>query len=197
MKTLLTFALALSLSTSTFAREGTSNVAASSFVKTEGKIVKLSLGEDLGKVRLTIKDVKGKTLYRSTIFVKSNVIVPFNLTDFPTGTFNIAVESMDKKDVLGKTNFEVETKEPKSEMVLPLMASGKIEDQNKVKLTVFGLEKPGLKVTIKDEFGKLLFKETINEENGFIKYYKFKDSSAKGKVMMLEDIKGRQKTIQL
>ncbi|MCH7415569.1 DUF3244 domain-containing protein [Belliella sp. R4-6] len=197
MKTLLTFALALSLSTSTFAKEGTSNVAASSYVKTEGKIVKLSLGEDLGKVRMTIKDVKGKTLYRSTIFVKSNVIVPFNLSEFPTGTFNIEVESMDKRDVVGKANFDVETKEPKREMVLPLMASGKIVDQNKVRLSVYGLEKPGLKVMIKDENGKLIFKETINEENGFIKFYNFKNTSVKGKVMLLEDIKGRQKTILL
>lgn len=197
MKTLLTFALALSLSTGTFAKEGTSNVAASSYVKTEGKTVKLSLGEDLGKVRMTIKDVNGKTLYRNTMFVKSNVIVPFNLSKLPAGNFFLEVESMEKKDVVGTANFNVETKEPKSEMELPLMASGKIVDQNKVRLTVFGLEKPGLKVSIKDESGKLLFKETINEENGFIKYYNFKDSSAKGKVMMLEDVKGRQKTILL
>ncbi|MFD2035965.1 DUF3244 domain-containing protein [Belliella marina] len=197
MKTLLTFALALSLGASTFAKEGTTNVKGSSHVKTHEKTIKVTLGEDLGKVRMTITDENGKKLHQRMMMVKSNVTIPFNLSELPAGQYNIEVASFEKKDMVGVANYKVETKEPATQIQYPLMASGKIVEDNRVRLSVFGLEKPGVKILIKDEYGKVLHKETINEEAGFIKYYNFKNIDPQGKTLELEDVKGRQKTIQL
>lgn len=195
MKTLFTIALALSLVTSGFANEGTMNVKAASHVKVSEKSIVVSLDESLGKVRLAIEDEKGKRLHTQTLFLKSSTRVPFDLSNLPAGNYTVEVASLEKKNTVGKAVYKVVTKEADQPIALPLMASGKVLASNKVKLTVFGLEEPGIDVKIKNQFGRTLFEERINENEGFQKVYHLNDINPKSIVMEVTDIKGRQKNL--
>ncbi len=195
MKTLFTIALALSLGTSSFAKEGTTDVKAASHVKVSEKAVMVSLDESLGKVRVVIADEKGRKLHQQIMFLKGSTRIPFDFSAVPSGSYKVEVASLEKKQALGKATYEIEIKDNTAPVALPLMASGKLLESNKVKLTVFGLEEPGGDVKIKNQFGTILYQEYINESKGFTKVYNFKDIKAIGLTMELTDVKGRHKSL--
>lgn len=195
MKALFTFALVLSLGAITFASENDKIVKALSHVQTKEKTVIVYLGQELGKVRLTINDSKGKKLHQRTLFVKADIRIPFDLSQLPDGNYQLEVESISKGQSIESQIFEVETNEAPAPMDLPLVASGKLVEDDMIRLAVFGLDEPGLEVKIKTQQGRLLHEEKINEENGFIKHYHFKGINTAGIRMELKDVKGREKTL--
>lgn len=195
MKALLTFALVLSLGASTFATEKPTYDKALSHVQAKEKTVFVHLGQELGKVRLTIIDSKGKKIHQRTLNVKTDIRIPFDLSQLPEGKYQVEVEPISKDKLNESQIFDVVTKEAAAPMVLPLVASGKLVKDGKIKLAVFGLEEPGLDVKIKTQQGRLLHEEKINVENGFIRFYQFKGVRMDGIRMELKDVKGREKTL--
>ncbi|MCH7411338.1 DUF3244 domain-containing protein [Belliella sp. DSM 111904] len=196
MKTLMTLAMVLSMSIASMANEGIVNVNAASNVKVKGKSFTLSLDESLGKVRVVISNPQGKKIHQQIYFLDENTNVPFNLSSLPDGTYKVEVSSLDKKNVVGKTKYDVNIANP-APISLPLMASYKALDDNKVKLSVVGLEISGLAVKIKNAKGVIIHKEFINENAGFHKIYNFQKLNTEGFTMELVDAKGRSKTLEL
>ncbi|MCH7400232.1 DUF3244 domain-containing protein [Belliella kenyensis] len=196
MKTLMTLAMVLSMSIASMANEGIVNVSAASKVKVNGKSFTLSLDETLGKVRVVISNPQGKTIHQQVYFIEENTKVPFNLSNLPEGTYHVEIASLEKRHVVGKTKYDIKISNSEP-MALPLMASFKPIDDNKIRLSVVGLEIPGLLVKIKDARGQVVFKEYINEEGGFQKIYNFQKLNTNGFTMELEDAKGRFKTLAL
>lgn len=193
MKALLTFALVLSLGASTFATENDKIVNALSHVQVKEKTVFVHLGRELGKVRLTINDSKGKKIHQRTLFVKTDARIPFDLSQLPEGNYQVEVEPVSKNQLIESQIFQVVTKKAAEPLALPLVASSKLIEDNKIKLVVYGLEEPGLNVQIKNQQGNLLHEENIKVEKGFIKHYHFKGIKTAGIQMELKDVKGRER----
>ncbi|AFL85571.1 Protein of unknown function (DUF3244) [Belliella baltica DSM 15883] len=195
MKALFTFALVLSLGASTFASENDNIVKALSHVQVKDKTITVYLGQELKKVRLTINDSKGKKIHQGTLFVKSDIRIPFDLSLFPEGKYQVEVKPISKDQFIENRVFEIETKEVKAPISLPLVASGRVVEDDRIRLAVFGLEDPGVEVKIKTPEGRLLHEEMIRENHGFIKHYYFKGISTTGIKIELKDAKGREKIL--
>ncbi len=86
--------------------------------------------------------------------------------------------------------------QPISKDKLPLMAYGKIIDEETVNLTVIGLDEPGVDVEIRyAETNKLIHEEQIKQPEGFRKNYRLNGVSPEDVYLNVTDAKGRSKTI--
>lgn len=193
MKTLITLALAASMGLASLAHASNENAAALSSVTTKDNKISVYLKEGMGKVKLAILDENGKTLHSQRVKVKTDIKVPYDLSKLPSGEYHVLIESNIKENNADYTIYTVETKE--EPIAYPLMAYGKNLDNSAFKLTVIGLEEPGVEVTIVDSKGKVLLKESIQEPNAFKKVYRLENIKTENVSVIVKDQKGRVKNL--
>jgi hypothetical protein len=191
MKTLLTLALAATLGVTSYANE--TNEKALAEVRAKDSKVSVTLREGAGKVRLAILDPEGKKLHQQTLHVKNDLRVPYDLSELPAGEYMVMIESNVNQPFSEKEVFTVETKA--APVALPLMAYGKVIDDDSIKLTVIGLEEPGVKVQIMDSNGKNLYIDKIDEPEAFTRVYTMKNVAIEDVFITVSDKKGRVKTL--
>jgi len=114
------------------------------------------------------------------------------MKNLPAGEYQVKIVTNDEEVI-----YTVETKEqPISSNDLPLMAYGKVLDDNTVRLAVVGLLEPGVDVKVySSESGKLIHKEKIDQAEGFVKNFSFNGLKATDIYMEVKDVKGRSKTL--
>ncbi|PRY90358.1 DUF3244 domain-containing protein [Mongoliibacter ruber] len=193
MKTLITLALAASMGLASLAHASNENASALSSVTTKDNKISVYLKEGMGKVKLAILDEDGKTLHSQRVKVKTDIKVPYDLSKLPSGEYHVLIESNIKENNADYTIYTVETKE--EPIAYPLMAYGKNLDNSAFKLTVIGLEEPGVEVTIVDSKGKVLLKESIQEPNAFKKVYRLENIKTENVSVIVKDQKGRVKNL--
>ena len=193
MKTLLTVALASALSFSSFIANANEDLKALSSVHSNYKKINVTLNEGVGKAKVSILSADGQSLSSRKVNVKNeNLMLPYNMKDMPAGEYQVKIVT-DQEEVI----YTVETTErPIALADLPLMAYGKVLDTNTVKMTVVGLLEPGVEVKIfSSKSGKLIYKETIDQAEGFSKNFSFNGMNAEDIYMELNDAQGRSKTL--
>lgn len=195
MKKLLTLALAATLGVATLANASNEDLKTLSSVKATEKKVNITLREGLGKVRLAILNPDGKKLHQQFVKVKQDVVVPYDLSKLPAGEYQVVIESNIKEPSHDVAMFTVETKESKSSM--PLVAYGKSIDDDSFRLSVVGLEEPGVQVEIYDQKGKTIYSEKIDQPEGFVKVFHLSNLTTKDVSIKVTDSIGRTKYLNL
>ncbi|EKB47458.1 DUF3244 domain-containing protein [Cecembia lonarensis] len=193
MKKMLTLALIATLGLGGYANAENVNLEVMTEVKNSNNKVKVILKEGLGKVKLEVLDQNGKKLHQQTVFVKQDLMVPYDLSELPIGKYQLKIESGSKSSSGEAATYAIERKITKSE--LPLMAYRKDLEDNSIKLTVIGLEDLGVKVKIMGKSGKELFEEKIDQPNAFTKIYHFNNINKKEVSIQVTDAMGRQKVL--
>lgn len=193
MKTFITLALAATIGLASFAHASNENTAALSSVKTKNNKVNVYLKEGMGKVKLAILNHEGKTLHSQKVNVKNDIKVPYDLSNLPVGEYQVLVQSNIKENNADYTIYTVETKD--EPITYPLMAYVKNLDNEGFKLTVIGLEEPGVEVKITTQKGKTIYKEFIDEPKAFEKVYKLDKINAKDIIVHVKDQQGRVKNL--
>ncbi|SFU13744.1 hypothetical protein SAMN04489724_4267 [Algoriphagus locisalis] len=194
MKTLFTFALAGLLATSTFAIEA-EDLKANSSVHTNYKKISVHLNEGVGKAKIAIYDMNGKKLHQRSVKANEDLHVPYDMNSLPCAEYKVKITT-DEEEV----NYIVETveKEDPAPVVYPLMAYGKKVDDITVNLLVIGLEEAGVDVEIRRASdGKLIYKEKVDQPEGFRKNYKLNGIQAEDVYFEVTDIKGRTRKIYI
>lgn len=193
MKTLFTFALAGALSFSSLAANAADDLMALSTVKANFKKVNVLLRGGVGEAKIALFDKTGRKLHQRKVNVgEGDVIIPYNLKDMPVGEYKVRISTDDEQVEYKVATFD----QPIPAAELPLMAFGKIIDDETLNLTVIGLDEPGVDVEIRyNESNKLIHQEEINEPEGFRKNYRFKGVSPEDIYIYVTDSKGRSKTI--
>ncbi|MDR7128153.1 hypothetical protein J2X69_000481 [Algoriphagus sp. 4150] len=193
MKTLFTFALAGLLATGTFAANDLEDLKANSTVNATYKKINVHLKEGVGKAKIVIFDMNGKRLHSRSVKAKEDLIVPYNMNSLPCGEYRVMISTEDEE-----VTYTVETveKEEPAPLVYPLMAYGKKVDKNTINLLVVGLEEAGVDVKIKKVIdNKVVYKEIVDQPEGFRKDYRLNGVQAEDVYLEVTDIKGRTKTI--
>ncbi|SDD46090.1 hypothetical protein SAMN04488104_103116 [Algoriphagus faecimaris] len=193
MKTLFTFALAGLLSTGLFSSSFAEDLAANSEVKAKFKKVNVLLKEGVGKVKVVLMDKEGKILHTKKVTVTDQqMILPYDLNDMPCGAYQVKITTDEEEVVYDVATFE---KRIAAEN-LPLMAYGKVVDQQTLNLSVIGLEEPGVEVSLKHNLNdKTIFSEYVSQKEGFRKNYKLRGISPEDVYFELKDAKGRSKKL--
>lgn len=193
MKTLFTLALAGALSFSSLAASAAEDLMAMSNVQAKFKKVNVLLKGGLGEAKISLYNEAGKRLHQKKVKVgEGDIVIPYNLNGLPCGEYQVKIANADEEVVYTVATFE----KPAPAAELPLMAYGKVMDDQTLNLTVIGLEEPGVDVEIRHEVtNKLIHKEKISQEEGFRKNYKLRGVSPEDVYFNVTDTKGRSKTI--
>lgn len=193
MKTLFTFALAGALSFSSLAANAADDLMALSNVKANFKKVNVLLKGGVGEAKVSIFNEAGKKLHQKKVNVgQGDLVIPYNLNDLPCGEYQIKIATDEEEVVYTVATFE----KPAPVAELPLMAYGKMIDDQTVNLVVIGLDEPGVHVEIRSqETNKPIHQEEISQPEGFEKNYKLKGVSPEDVYIYLKDTKGRSKTL--
>lgn len=192
MKTLFTLAMASALSFSAMANAD-DDLKALSDVNSNFKKINVLLKEGVGDAKIVLLNEDGKKLHQRKVHVKGDdLLVPYNLDDMPCGEYQVKI-STDEEEVI----YTVETKErPLAPAELPLMAYGKLLDDNTINLTVIGLIEPGVDVKVKTERGgRILHEDFIDQPEGFKKDFSFKGINPEEVYLELTDAIGRTRII--
>lgn len=193
MKTLFTFALAGALSLSSLAASAADDLLALSSAQAKFKKINVLLKEGVGEAKVAIYDPSGKKLHQRKVKVSDEqLILPYNLDDMPVGEYKVQISTENEN-----VEYKVTTFEPApAPEALPLMAFGKTIDEETIGLTVIGLTEPGVKVEIRNESSnKLIFSESIDQEEGFRKNYSLRGVAPKDIYVKVTDSKGRVKNL--
>jgi hypothetical protein len=192
MKTIFTFALAGLLATSSFAANENEDLMALSSVNARFQKVNVLLREGIGKAKIAIMDEDGKMLHQRKVKVQGDVMVPYNLDHLPVGEYHVMITTVDEEVV-----YTVETFERIPEVVsYPLMAYGKLINDNTINLAVIGLNEPGVDVKIRMERGdKILYQEQIDQAEGFRKDFILNGINPSEVYFELKDAQGRTRII--
>jgi len=193
MKKILTMALIAALGLGGYANATNENLEALTEVKNSNNKVKVILKEGLGKVRLEVLDIKGQKLHQQTVFVKNDVMVPYDLSELPVGQYQLKIETGSKFSSPETATFDIERRLTKDE--LPLVAFRKDLEHEAFKITVLGLDSPGVRVQLFDKNGKEVYEEKINQPEAFTKIYHLKNISSKEITVQLTDARGRQRVL--
>lgn len=191
MKKILTMTLIATLGLGGYANATNENLEALTEVKNSNNKVKVILKEGLGKVRLEVLDVKGQKLHQQTVFVKNDVMVPYDLSELPVGHYQLKIETGSKFTSPETATFAIERKLTKAE--LPLVAFRKDLDQEALKITVLGLDSPGVRVQLFDKNGREIFEEKIDQPEAFTKVYHLQNMKTQDVKVQVTDARGRQK----
>ncbi|SMD44587.1 hypothetical protein SAMN00777080_3211 [Aquiflexum balticum DSM 16537] len=194
MKKLLTLALAATLGMASFANASNEGIEEMSSVKANEKKVSIILREGLGKVRLAIFDSEGKKLHQQFLKVNNDLKVPYDFSYLPAGEYQVMIESNINKANSEILFYTVETKEAPAP--LPLKAFGRSIDDNSFKLTVVGLEEPGVNVEIFNRNGNPIFSEEIEEYGSFSKIYRLRNLNVKDISLKVTDRKGSETNLK-
>jgi hypothetical protein len=193
MKTLFTFALAGALSLSSLAASAADDLLALSSAQAKFKKINVLLKEGVGEAKVAIYDPSGKKLHQRKVKVSDEqLILPYNLDDMPVGEYKVQISTENEN-----VEYKVTTFEPApAPEALPLVAFGKTIDEETIGLTVIGLTEPGVKVEIRNESSnKLIFSESIDQEEGFRKNYSLRGVAPKDIYVKVTDSKGRVKNL--
>lgn len=193
MKTLFTFALASILTLSSLASFASDDLRANSSVKANFKKVNVLLKEGVGEAKIAIYDHSGKKLHQKKVKVQDqDVVIPYNLSEFPCGEFIIKIES-DSEEVEYKVNtFE----RPVQMTASPLTAFGKLTGYNSIELTVVGIVEEGVKVRIRQEgSGAVIFSEDLNVKDAFKRNFTLRGLEAQDVYFEVIDTRGQMKSI--
>lgn len=195
MKTLFTLALAGALSFSSLAASAADDLMALSNVKANFKKVNVLLKGGVGEAKVSLYNMSGKKLHQKKVNVgEGDMILPYNLTELPCGEYKVKITTDEEEVTYTVATFDKPT--PVKE--LPLMAYGKVLDDDTFSLVVVGLEEPGVQVEIRSQdTNKSIHQEEINQPEGFRKNYKLKGVSPEDVYIYLKDSKGRTKSIFL
>lgn len=193
MKTLFTFALAGALSLSSLAANAADDLMALSDVKAHFKKVNVLLKSGIGEAKVSLFDESGKKLHQKKVTVgEGDMIIPYNLTSLPCGEYQFKITTDEEEVVYTVATFE----HPVPAAQLPLMAYGKVQDDDTISLVVIGLQEPGVKVEIRsEETDKTFHQEEVLHPEGFKKNFKLKGISPEAVYLYVTDTKGRSKTI--
>ncbi|WP_111669964.1 hypothetical protein [Algoriphagus litoralis] len=193
MKTLFTFALAGALSFSSLAAHAADDLMALSNVKANFKKVNVLLKGGVGEAKVSLFDESGRKLHQRKVNVgEGDLVIPYNLTSLPCGEYQVKISTDEEEVVYTVATFE----HPAPIAELPLMAYGKVLDDETLNLVVIGLEEPGVQVEIRTEStNKAIHTEEVSQPEGFKKNFKLKGVSPEDVYIYLEDAKGRSKTI--
>jgi len=187
MKTLLTFALAMSMFLTGYA-EPTNELSALSSVTFNAQNAKVTLLEGIGRVKITLKNAKGSTLYTTSHRVRSNVVLPLNLESLPAGKYIVRIQTKDSQ-----IDYDIETVVKKVNEI-GFKANVKALDDKFVKVSVYEmLEEDGVTVKIYDNNHRLVFKEIV-EGGPFARKYEFKYLKTKGLYFTISDKNGNFQT---
>lgn len=189
MKKILTMALIAALGLSGFAHAAEKSVEALTEVSNSNNRVKVILKEGLGKVKLEVLDLEGKKLHQQTVIVKNDLLVPYNLSELPVGQYQLKIEASNKGLDSETAVYDIERKITKDE--LPLMAYRKDLDDDSFKLTVIGLDAPGVTVEISDRSGKKIFEEKIMQPEAFSKIYTLRNFKSTDVSVQVTDARGK------
>lgn len=193
MKTLFTFALAALLTSSTLAAVDAEDLMALTNVHATYKKIDVHLKEGVGKAKITILDMTGKRLHQRNVKANEDLRVPYNLNDLPCAEYQVRITTADEEVI-----YTVETKEKiePGPVVYPLVAYGTKLDLNTIKLTVLGLEEAGVDVKIfTEQDDRLVYREFIDEPDGFRKDYKLTGLKVENVYLDITDAKGRNRII--
>jgi hypothetical protein len=190
MKTMITFALAAVLGTSSFANTADEKIAQLASVYAQEKKVEVTLKEGAGKVKIHILDATGKRLYQRSVNVGKDVRVPFDMTALPCGEYQIAVISKENPENQSIHNVQIAEKQ---EVEYPLMAYAKPLEDNSFKLTVVGLEEPGTNVQLLDTFGRKIYEDNVETTGAFSRVYHLRKLDLENLTVKVSDAKGRVK----
>lgn len=193
MKTLFTFAMASALSFSALAANANEDLKDLSAVNTNYKKINVTLKEGVGNAKISILNQEGKSLNQKRVHVKDeSIVVPYNMQNLPAGEYQIKIVT-DEEEVIYSVNT---TDSPIPVEDLPLMAYGKVVDENTVSLAVVGLTEPGVEVKVySSESGKVIYEETIDQAEGFRKDFSFKGMNSEDVYLEVKDTLGRTRTI--
>jgi hypothetical protein len=193
MKTLFTFALAGALSFSSLAAHASDDLMAKSEVKAKFKTVNVLLKGGIGEAKVALLDQNGRKLHQSKVKVgEQDLILPYNLDQMPCGSYQVKISTAAEEVTYQVATFD----HLKSVNELPLAAFGKMVDNETIKLTVAGLETPGVEIEIRhNETNKVIFSEKIDEPAAFKKNYKLKGVSPEEVYVKVTDEKGRTKEL--
>ena len=195
MKTLLSLALAATLGAASYANPSDENIAEMSAVRANDKKISVSLAEGIGKVKVSILDSKGKQLHQRNLNVKSDIRLPYDLSEMPAGEYFVVIENGPNSPEKDKIVYSVETVD--APPPYPLMAYGKKLDDDSFRLSVIGLDEPGVTVEIFDLRGKTIFEESITQPEAFTKVYHLKNLKVNDVTLKVTDAKGRTKNLYL
>ncbi|MEN2284118.1 hypothetical protein AAGF08_18385, partial [Algoriphagus sp. SE2] len=193
MKTLFTIAMASALSFSALASNSNEDLRDLSTVNSKFKKINVTLKEGVGNAKITIMNEDGKNLNQRKVHVKNeSLVVPYDMNNLPVGEYQVKIVTEEEEVV-----YTVETSnQPIPVEDLPLMAYGKVVDENTVNLAVIGLSEPGVEVKIySSTSGKVIFEENIDQAKGFKKDYSFKGMDSEDIYMQVSDKLGRTRTI--
>ena len=193
MKTLFTFALAGALSISSLAANAADDLMALSNVKANFKKVNVLLKGGVGEAKVSILDENGKRLHQRKVKVgDGDMVIPYNLNNLPCGEYQVKIATEEEEVVYTVATFE----HPIPAEELPLMAYGKVIDDETVNLAVIGLNEPGVEVEIRyEETNKLIYSDEVATPEGFRKNYKLKGVLPEDIYIHVKDKNGRSKTL--
>jgi hypothetical protein len=195
MKTLLTLALAATLGVASYANASNENIAEMSSVRAKDKKIAVNLAEGMGKVKVSILDRDGKQLHQRNLNVKNTTKLPYDLSEMPSGEYFVVIENTSKNPLKDKIVYSVETTDAPQEY--PLMAYGKAIDSDSFRLSVIGLDEPGVSIEIFDSNGKTIYEESIKHPEAFTKVYHLKNLQVEDVSLKVTDAKGRTRNLYL
>lgn len=193
MKTLFTFAMAGALSFSALAANANEDLKDLSTVNSKFKKINVTLKEGVGNAKITILNEDGKNLNQRKVHVKNeSLVVPYDMKNLPVGEYQVKIVT-DEEEV----TYTVETTDqPIPVEDLPLIAYGKVIDDNTINLSVIGLTEPGVEVKIfSSETGKVIYTDNVDQPEAFKKDYSFKGMNSKDIYLEVTDNLGRTRTI--
>jgi len=188
MKTLFTFALALSINIMSFASPTKESLATRSGVSYSYQTVKITLLNGIGKVKISVLDAKGMNLFTDYIKIKEDVVYPINMSNVPDGKYLIRISN---KEEVSEHWVDIKAKELTYQAA---DAAIEVIDDQKIKVLVKGITgEMTLKMFNSDH--RLLVKDKIKGKRSYSKNYKLENLSVDNVYFTLTDSKGHQQFI--
>ena len=91
MKNVFILMLGLVASTASFANSASKNEPSADLAVTTDHNIKLTVGAEEAKAVVILRDVDGHVLYRNQVDLQQGFNQKFNISELPTGTYQIAV----------------------------------------------------------------------------------------------------------
>ena len=176
------------------ASEPAASFAEMAVVKSQDQRVTVFLQEGLGKVSISILNEEGRLLHRNSVNANENLVLPYNLSQLPEGNYKVKIRTKNATEPKVVHQFTSRSNEP---MELPLIAYKTKVDNRSVKLKVAGIDEPGVRIQIVDQFDRRLFDQVIEDQEGFAKKFKFRNTNLSGLSIRVSDNNGRLRVFDL
>jgi len=188
MKTLFTFALALSINIATLAVSPNEQLTAHSRVACTHQKISITLLKGIGKVKISVLDDKGMNLYTDFIKINQNVVYPINMENLPAGKYLVKISNKD-----GDIEKWVEVN-PKPTEKNERKVALKVIDRDKVQVKIRDISEDLTLKMFSDEH-RLLFKEEIKGQKTFNKKFSLQSIPSDKVYFTLNDKKGNHQII--